>query len=293
MTDFALFATVFRQEFAYFMLFFGAIVGSFLSMLSHRLPFMLQTAWEQEARAFLKQPTTEPTTPYNLCIPRSTCPHCHTQIAWYDNIPIISWLVLKGRCRQCHARISGRYPLTELTTALVSYWVATTLPWGLPLFAALVFSWCLIALSIIDFEHYLLPDQLTLPLLWLGLGVNMTGAFIPLEQAVIGAMGGYLGLWSLFWGYKFLTGKEGLGYGDFKLLAALGAWLGYTALPLVLFIAAITSLSVAVVLLLCKKMKADSPLPFGPYLALAGWVMLLFQESIERSYLQILWIFYA
>ena len=200
---------------------------------------------------------------------------------------------MKGRCRHCHTRISARYPLTEIITGIISYCVATTVPWGLPLFAALFFSWCLIALSIIDLEHYLLPDQLTLPLLWLGLAVNIPSTFVPLEQAVIGAIGGYLSLWALFWGFKLITGKEGLGYGDFKILAALGAWLGYTALPFVLLIAAIMGLAVAAVLLALKKMRTDSPLPFGPYLAGAGWAMLLYQEPIERFYMNILWTFYA
>ncbi|HHQ4928383.1 TPA: prepilin peptidase [Aeromonas hydrophila] len=265
---------------------FSLMIGSFLNVVIHRLPIMLEREWQAEYLGYFN-PETQPQQEdrYNLMVPRSACPHCGHAITAMENIPLLSWLWLKGRCRECQAPISARYPLVELLTALLSLVVAATFAPGWGLLAALLLTWVLVALTFIDLDKMLLPDQLTLPLLWGGLLFNLTGGFAPLADAVIGAMAGYLVLWSLYWGFKLLTGKEGMGYGDFKLLAALGAWLGWQALPIVLLLSSLVGAFIGIGLILLRNHHQNKPIPFGPYLAIAGWIALLWGDTITRWYL--------
>lgn len=265
---------------------FSLMIGSFLNVVIHRLPIMLEREWQAEYLGYFN-PETQPQQEerYNLMVPRSACPHCGHAITAMENIPLLSWLWLKGRCRECQAPISARYPLVELLTALLSLVVAATFPPGWALLAALLLTWVLVALTFIDLDKMLLPDQLTLPLLWGGLLFNLAGGFIPLADAVIGAMAGYLVLWSLYWAFKLLTGKEGMGYGDFKLLAALGAWLGWQALPIVLLLSSLVGAFIGIGLILLRNHHQNKPIPFGPYLAIAGWIALLWGDTITRWYL--------
>ncbi|HHQ4456304.1 prepilin peptidase [Aeromonas hydrophila] len=265
---------------------FSLMIGSFLNVVIHRLPIMLEREWQAEYLGYFN-PETQPQQEerYNLMVPRSTCPHCGHAITAMENIPLLSWLWLKGRCRECQAPISARYPLVELLTALLSLVVAVTFPPGWGLLAALLLTWVLVALTFIDLDKMLLPDQLTLPLLWGGLLFNLAGGFAPLADAVIGAMAGYLVLWSLYWAFKLLTGKEGMGYGDFKLLAALGAWLGWQALPIVLLLSSLVGAFIGIGLILLRNHHQNKPIPFGPYLAIAGWIALLWGDTITRWYL--------
>ncbi|MGU5762081.1 prepilin peptidase [Aeromonas hydrophila] len=265
---------------------FSLMIGSFLNVVIHRLPIMLEREWQAEYLGYFNpeiQPQQEER--YNLMVPRSACPHCGHAITAMENIPLLSWLWLKGRCRECQAPISARYPLVELLTALLSLIVAATYPPGWGLLAALLLTWVLVALTFIDLDKMLLPDQLTLPLLWGGLLFNLAGGFVPLADAVIGAMAGYLVLWSLYWAFKLLTGKEGMGYGDFKLLAALGAWLGWQALPIVLLLSSLVGAFIGIGLILLRNHHQNKPIPFGPYLAIAGWIALLWGDTITRWYL--------
>ncbi|MFQ2267313.1 prepilin peptidase [Aeromonas hydrophila] len=265
---------------------FSLMIGSFLNVVIHRLPIMLEREWQAEYLGYFN-PETQPQQEerYNLMVPRSACPHCGHAITAIENIPLLSWLWLKGRCRECQAPISARYPLVELLTALLSLVVAATFPPGWGLLAALLLTWVLVALTFIDLDKMLLPDQLTLPLLWGGLLFNLAGGFAPLADAVIGAMAGYLVLWSLYWAFKLLTGKEGMGYGDFKLLAALGAWLGWQALPIVLLLSSLVGAFIGIGLILLRNHHQNKPIPFGPYLAIAGWIALLWGDTITRWYL--------
>ncbi|WP_337077253.1 A24 family peptidase [Aeromonas dhakensis] len=265
---------------------FSLMIGSFLNVVIHRLPIMLEREWQAEYLSYFNPETQlQQEERYNLMVPRSACPHCGHAITAMENIPLLSWLWLKGRCRECLAPISARYPLVELLTALLSLVVAATFPpsWGL--LAALLLTWVLVALTFIDLDKMLLPDQLTLPLLWGGLLFNLAGGFVPLADAVIGAMAGYLVLWSLYWAFKLLTGKEGMGYGDFKLLAALGAWLGWQALPIVLLLSSLVGAIIGISLILLHNHHQGKPIPFGPYLAIAGWIALLWGDTITRWYL--------
>lgn len=267
---------------------FSLMVGSFLNVVIHRLPIMLEREWQAEySDYFGSEVAASPGEPYNLMVPRSRCPHCDHPIGALENIPLLSWLWLKGRCRQCKAPISARYPLVELLTALLSVAVAATLTPGWGTLAALLLTWVLVALTFIDLDKMLLPDQLTLPLLWGGLLFNLAGGFVPLADAVIGAMTGYLVLWSLYWAFKLLTGKEGMGHGDFKLLAALGAWLGWQALPIVLLLSSLVGAIIGIGLILLRNHHQGKPIPFGPYLAIAGWIALLWGDNITRWYLDI------
>ncbi|MFQ2203822.1 prepilin peptidase [Aeromonas hydrophila] len=265
---------------------FSLMIGSFLNVVIHRLPIMLELEWQAEYLGYFN-PETQPQQEerYNLMVPRSACPHCGHAITAMENIPLLSWLWLKGRCRECQAPISARYPLVELLTSLLSLVVAATFPPGWGLLAALLLTWVLVALTFIDLDKMLLPDQLTLPLLWGGLLFNLAGGFAPLADAVIGAMTGYLVLWSLYWAFKLLTGKEGMGYGDFKLLAALGAWLGWQALPIVLLLSSLVGAFIGIGLILLRNHHQNKPIPFGPYLAIAGWIALLWGDTITRWYL--------
>ncbi|KIQ78771.1 MULTISPECIES: prepilin peptidase [Aeromonas] len=265
---------------------FSLMIGSFLNVVIHRLPIMLEREWQAEYRGYFTPDEEQSTEPrYNLMVPRSACPHCGHAITALENIPLLSWLWLKGRCGECQAPISARYPLVELFTALLSVAVAMVISPGWGTLAALLLTWVLVALTFIDLDKMLLPDQLTLPLLWGGLLFNLSGGFAPLADAVIGAMAGYLVLWSLYWAFKLLTGKEGMGYGDFKLLAALGAWLGWQALPIILLLSSLVGAIIGISLIALRKHHQGNPIPFGPYLAIAGWIALLWGDTITRWYL--------
>ncbi|WP_447896095.1 prepilin peptidase [Vreelandella sp. GE22] len=261
----------------------GLCLGSFLNVVITRLPVMLMRHWREEARASLELPL-EPAPRFNLAVPASMCPRCEAAIAWHDNLPVVGWLKRQGRCAHCQTRISPQYPLVELAGGLVA--VAVLALFGFTLNALFIFAACLtlLALAVIDFRTFLLPDALTLPLLWLGLIYQLMFQPFMLQSAVIGAMAGYLVLWSFYWLFKLITGKEGMGYGDFKLLAALGAWLGWAFLPLLLVVSA--GLGAVIGLLaqwLIPNMRGK-PLPFGPFLALAGWTCLLAGDELFVLY---------
>ncbi|KXJ49258.1 MAG: methyltransferase [Alcanivorax sp. Nap_24] len=268
---------------------FGLLVGSFLNVVIHRIPKMMEATWRQEARELLEQPPPkgEETPPiFNLVTPGSHCPHCNHRIRWYENVPMVSWALLKGRCSGCKAAISKRYPIIELLTALVAGLCAWRFGYDPWLIFMLYGSFTLLALAVIDLDTTLLPDDLTYPLLWAGLLAAVMGISpVSLPDAVIGAMAGYLALWSLYWVFKLLTGKEGMGYGDFKLLAALGAWLGWQYLPVVVLLSSVVGLVFAVSMMASGSVKRDQGIPFGPYLAIAGWIALLWGEVIVSSYL--------
>ncbi len=261
----------------------GLMVGSFLNVVILRLPLKLMQDWRMQCRDLLAIPEdkTPPEAPPGLVRPRSHCPQCKTLIAWYDNVPILSWLILKARCRHCGARIGIRYPLIELGTAVVSVWVIGHFGAGPEGLAALVLTWALIAATGIDIDHQLLPDQITLPLLWLGLLLNLTwGLHASLADAVIGAMAGYLLLWTVFHLFRLATGKDGMGYGDFKLLAALGAWLGWQVLPIIILLASLVGSISGIMMMLIARRGKDIPIAFGPYLAAAGFIALLYGDAL-------------
>lgn len=268
---------------------FGLLVGSFLNVVIHRIPKMMEATWRQEARELLDQPATkgeEEPRIFNLVTPGSHCPHCNHRIRWYENVPVVSWALLKGRCSGCKAPISKRYPIIELLTGLVAGLCAWRFGYDPWLIFMLYGSFTLLALAVIDLDTTLLPDDLTYPLLWAGLLASVLGVSpVSLPDAVIGAMAGYLALWSLYWVFKLLTGKEGMGYGDFKLLAALGAWLGWQYLPVVVLLSSVVGLVFAVSMMASGSVKRDQGIPFGPYLAIAGWIALLWGEVIVSSYL--------
>ncbi|WP_101675908.1 prepilin peptidase [Alloalcanivorax mobilis] len=263
----------------------GLLVGSFLNVVIHRLPLMMERGWRREARELLGQPEhNEPL--FNLLVPRSRCPHCDHGIAWHENIPVLSWLALRGRCSACQAPISKRYPIIELLAALVAALCAWRFGYGPWLPFTLFASFTLLALAVIDLDTTLLPDALTYPLLWAGLLAALLDLSpVPLPEAVAGAMAGYLALWSLYWVFKLVTGKEGMGYGDFKLLAALGAWLGWQYLPLVILLSSVVGLVFALAMMAGGRVKRGQGIPFGPYLAIAGWIALLWGEPIVSGYL--------
>ena len=270
----------------------GLCVGSFLNVVIYRLPRMMELRFRQECQLFLAAdqdvPTDAPDTPPSVPVmtlsqPASSCPHCHAKIRWYDNIPLISWLVLRGRCRRCGASISVRYPLVELATALLSVLVVWQFGVGIQALTGLMLTWVLIALTGIDFDTQLLPDSLTLPLAGLGLFVNAFGVFVSPVQAIFGYVVGFLCLWVVYKLFLLVTGKEGMGYGDFKLLAALGAWLGVAMLPLIVFLSAVVGSIIGVILL--KRAGESRPFAFGPFIAIAGMVALLFGQDILQWYL--------
>ena len=266
----------------------GLLVGSFLNVVILRMPLKLMQDWRQQCRELLelKDSVTEVEAAPGLIKPRSRCPQCGTTIAWYDNIPVLSWLILRARCRVCGARIGLRYPLVELTTGLLSVWVIAHFGPGPEGLSALLLTWALIAATGIDFDHQLLPDQITLPLLWAGLIINLNwGLFASLEDAVIGAVAGYLLLWGVFHLFRLLTGKEGMGYGDFKLLAALGAWLGWQLLLVIILLASAVGAVVGIVLMIVARRGKDIPIAFGPYLAAAGFIALMYGDALLAFWL--------
>ncbi len=266
----------------------GLMVGSFLNVVIHRLPKMMERAWRMQcAELAVADPDAEPRRQetYNLVQPRSACPACGSPITALQNIPVISYLLLKGRCRACGASISPRYPLVEALTGVLSGLLAWHFGAGLAGAAAIGFSWALVALTFIDLDTQLLPDDICLPLLWGGLLVNLSGTFTDIRSAVIGAVAGYLILWSVYWAFKLATGKEGMGYGDFKLLAAIGAWLGWQLLPLVVLLSAAVGAIAGILLIVFARHGRSVPIPFGPYLAVAGLVALVWGESLIQMYL--------
>lgn len=265
----------------------GLFVGSFLNVVIHRLPRMMERDWHVQA-AELRGEEVQPTERFNLATPRSRCPHCGHLIGALENIPVLSYLVLRGRCGHCGARISLRYPIVEALTALLSGYAAWHFGFGLAAAGALLFIWTMVALAFIDIDTQLLPDDLTLPLLWLGLLFNLGDTFTDLPSAVIGAMAGYLALWSVYWLFKLVTGKEGMGYGDFKLLAAIGAWLGWSLLPLTILLSSLVGAVVGITLIVLARHGRNVPIPFGPYLAAAGIIALFWGELLTSRYLGLL-----
>lgn len=264
----------------------GLLIGSFLNVLVWRLPKMLQRDWQAQAHEVLGLPEQSPTPTYNLLLPHSHCPHCDHQIRAWENIPLLSYLLLRGRCSQCTAKISPRYPITELACGLLSAFMAWHFGFGWQAGMVLLLTWGLLTLSLIDAEHQLLPDVLVLPLLWLGLIVNSFELFVSLDDALWGAVLGYLCLWSVYWLFKLLTGKDGIGQGDFKLLAMIGAWGGWQSLPLTIMLASLVGAVVGALMLRWRNAQTSTPIPFGPFLAIAGWIALLWGGQITDLYLQ-------
>lgn len=273
-----------------FVVILGLLVGSFLNVVIHRLPKMLERDWAEQCKEFIANQndvTSPPQGPFNLMVPRSRCPHCGHQIKSWENIPVISYLVLGGKCSACKAKISARYPIIEIVTGVLSAAVVFYIGISWDGLAALVFTWSLIALTMIDFDTYLLPDDITLPLLWLGLIVNSFNTFTDLPSALWGAIAGYLSLWSVYKLFKLLTGKEGMGYGDFKLLAALGAWMGWQMLPQIILLSSLVGAVIGISLIVIRGRDKNIPIPFGPYLAIAGWIAFVWGDTINQSYLKL------
>jgi leader peptidase (prepilin peptidase)/N-methyltransferase len=277
---------------------FGLCIGSFLNVVIHRLPRMMEREWAEQCAELAGTGAPQGGAPvppppqalhqparYNLIVPRSQCPSCGQRIRALENIPLVSWLALRGRCSACRARISARYPLVELAGGLVAAFAAWRFGFSAAALGAMLLAWSLIALCMIDIDTQLLPDDITLPLVWIGLLFNLGGVFAPLSSAVIGAIAGYLILWLVYWAFKLATGKEGMGYGDFKLLAALGAWFGWQALPLVILASSLVGAVVGVALMIFGGRGRDRPIPFGPYLAGAGLIALFWGEAIMRHWL--------
>ncbi len=263
---------------------FGLLIGSFLNVVIHRLPKIMEHDWGAQCAA-LRGEDASSAAPYNLMVPRSACPSCGHLIGALENIPVLSYAWLRGKCAGCGAPISLRYPLVEALTGLLSAFTAWHFGFGWAAAGALLLVWMLIALTFIDFDTQLLPDDITLPLLWLGLLFNLGGVFVPLDQAVVGAIMGYMVLWSIYWLFKLITGKEGMGYGDFKLLAAIGAWLGWKMLPLVILLSSFIGALVGIVLIVLAQRGRSVPIPFGPYLAGGGLVALFWGAPILQAYL--------
>jgi leader peptidase (prepilin peptidase) / N-methyltransferase len=284
---------------------FGLVIGSFLNVVIYRLPIMLEREWRAQAAEF-SSPIDDATAaatwvqeaeapePLTLSTPRSACPACKAPIKAWQNIPVVSWLQLRGRCASCNAPISKRYPLVELATGLTSAWVAWHFGFGVPAACALLITWSLIALTGIDIDHQLLPDGITLPLMWTGLLAAVVvgpiaGSPIPVSarDAIIGAASGYGSLWLVFHIFRLITGKEGMGFGDFKLFAALGAWLGWKLLPLVILLSAATGAVIGILLIVLRGRDRAAPMPFGPYLAAAGWIAMMYGDALVSSYLHV------
>lgn len=270
----------------------GLLVGSFLNVVIYRLPDMLKRQWRQDCEMFLAESdgksakqTKAETNDTNLVTPRSYCPKCHQPVSALDNIPVISYLLLGGKCRHCSTKISLRYPLVETLSALLVLVVALQFGFSPQAGLAMLLTWALLSLSFIDYDHQYLPDNITLPFLWLGLLANLFGVYTDLESALIGAIAGYLILWSVYKLFKAITGKEGMGYGDFKLLAMLGAWLGWQLLPAIILLSSLAGAVIGLLLILFKKQDRHIPIPFGPYLAIAGWLALLWGDQLNKAYI--------
>jgi leader peptidase (prepilin peptidase)/N-methyltransferase len=263
----------------------GMVVGSFLNVVIYRLPVMMQSQWQRECCELLALEDKQSAGKFNLATPNSHCPSCKQAIRPWQNIPVLSYLLLAGKCQNCKVHISIRYPVIELLTGVLSLVPIIVFDASASLWGAMILTWALITLTMIDIDHQLLPDDITLPLLWLGIAFNFSGTYVSLQASVLGAMVGYLSLWSVYWLFKLLTGKEGMGYGDFKLLAALGAWLGWQAIPLIILLSSLVGAIVGLALIVVKRRGRDIPIPFGPYLAVAGWVSLLWGDQLTAWYL--------
>jgi len=266
----------------------GLLVGSFLNVVILRLPRMMEAHWHSECRELLGHENSDMSkvpAGFNIAYPASHCPSCGHELSWWENIPLLSYILLRGRCSSCKTRISPQYPLVEAAAAGLAVMAAIHTPFGWPLLFVLVLVWALLTLTVIDLNTMLLPDQITLPLLWIGLLVNVGGTFTSLPDAVIGAAAGYMTLWLVYQGFRLLTGKEGMGFGDFKLLAALGAWMGWQALPGIILMSSLVGAIVGISLMLLHKKDASMAIPFGPYLAAAGVIWLFFGNIISTAYL--------
>ena len=270
----------------------GLAIGSFLNVVIHRLPKMMERQWRAEcaelsnADGKAAEPASEER--YNLFVPRSRCPGCNQPITALQNIPVVSYLVLGGKCAACKTPISPRYPLVELISGALAGYAAWRFGFGLAGIGAMLFVFAMVALTFIDLDTFYLPDDITLPLLWAGLLINLESTYVDLPSAVMGAACGYLALWSVFWLFKWITGKEGMGYGDFKLLAAIGAWLGWQMLPLVILLSSLVGALIGIGLMIFAKHGRETPIPFGPYLAIAGMIALFHGQAINHHYLQLL-----
>ncbi|MEX0976794.1 MAG: A24 family peptidase [Woeseia sp.] len=268
------------------------LIGSFLNVVIYRLPIMMEREWRAQCAAMAEAPAAElPGGRFDLVVPRSRCPSCGTPIAAWQNVPVISYLLLRGRCASCKATISRRYPAVELFTALLAAIAAWHFGFGWEALAAVLLTFCLISVSVIDIDHQIIPDSISLPLLWIGLSLSLfnplPGAdtlFIEPRASIVGALAGYLSLWSVYHLFRMLTGKEGMGYGDFKLLAALGAWLGWQMLPLIILLSAIVGATVGIAMIVIRRHDRNVPIPFGPYLAAAGWIAMLYGRDITDWY---------
>jgi leader peptidase (prepilin peptidase)/N-methyltransferase len=275
---------------------FSLLIGSFLNVVIYRLPLMMEREWRAQCEEVAAMPVSEiPEGPFDLMVPRSRCTSCKAQITALQNIPVISYLFLGGKCANCKAPISARYPIVEFFTAALTALVAWRFGFGWETAAALLLTFALVALSLIDFDHQIIPDSISLPLLWIGLTLSLfhpqAGAsvlFVAPKTALIGALAGYLSLWSVYHLFKMVTGKEGMGYGDFKLLAALGAWLGWQMLPLIIMLSAAVGAVIGIALIVIKGRDKNVPIPFGPYLAAAGWIAMLWGQQIVDGYLDYL-----
>ena len=272
---------------------FSLLVGSFLNVVIYRLPIMLEREWRAQCEETVASPPGDlPAEPFNLMVPRSRCPSCKHQITALQNIPILSYLVLRGKCANCRTPIPLRYPLIEFCTALLTAVVAWRFGFGWEAGAAILLTWSFIAISVIDFDHQIIPDTISLPLVWVGLGLSLfhpvAGAdalFIDPKTAIIGALAGYLSLWSVYQLFKLMTGKEGMGYGDFKLLAVIGAWLGWQMILPVILLSAVVGAIVGIALIVLQGRDRSTPIPFGPYLAAAGWIGMMWGQQIVTGYL--------
>ena len=271
----------------------GLLVGSFLNVVIYRLPVMMEKEFKKDYLEYfdaeseeLAKLNAEPK--FNLVVPRSRCPKCGHLISAMENIPVISWLFLRGKCRKCKLPISFRYPSIELLSAILTLTVAFFFPPSWKLLGAILLTWALISLSFIDFDKMLLPDEITQPFLWLGLVINTVDGFVTVKSAVIGAVLGYLSLWSVYWGFKLITGKEGMGYGDFKLMAVIGAWFGYQMLPLAVLMSALVGAVIGITYKIVVKESASKPIPFGPYIAVTCYVIMLWGGPINNWYLSLM-----
>ncbi len=269
------------------------LIGSFLNVVILRMPIMMFRGWKEECQGMEGELPDHPaindlSKPYNLVTPASHCPSCSAPVKPWMNIPVISWIFLRGKCASCGTRIGLRYPSVEITTAVMSGLLLLKFEWGWPLLAMLVFTWLLITMSVIDIDHKILPDTLTLGLLWLGLLLNTQGMFTDLQSAVLGAALGYGVLWGFFWVFKLLTGKDGMGYGDFKLLAALGAWFGFQSLLTIIIMSSVVGAVVGIAGVIALGRDRQLPIPFGPYLAMAGWIVAMWGNEITQWYFSVI-----
>ncbi|HEC29922.1 MAG TPA: prepilin peptidase [Gammaproteobacteria bacterium] len=262
----------------------GLMIGSFLNVVIYRLPIMLQNDWRNQCEEYLELAQTTEEKTFNLAKPASACPHCNHKIRAWENIPVISFILLRGRCSQCKNRISVRYPVIELVCGLMTAGIAWHFGYGFQALAAMFLTWSLISLSVIDFDTKLLPDIITLPLLWAGLLLNLDGTFTTLENSVIGAVAGYMSLWSIYQIHHLVTGREGMGFGDFKLLAVLGAWLGWQSILVIVLLSSLVGALVGITLIVVMGRDKQLPIPFGPYLATAGWISLMWGKDLTQIY---------